>query len=164
MRIGTVSLGRIGGIGDCLIADQSMGVCPDGSPYLGTLDSGGAATEQPCLYGSGPLAPGQVYCAAPMPTPDTSTPTSTPSFTDLPLSIPSALLPSGVKPSPTGLPIPGMQCPTGYVQSGGVCVPVAATSSTMIPGVSNTVVYAAGALLLAVAFMGAGGGGGGRRR
>ena len=32
------------GLGDCMIADQVMGICPDGSDYLGTMDSGGAAT------------------------------------------------------------------------------------------------------------------------
>lgn len=31
------------GLGDCLIAAQSEGYCPDGSEYMGTLDSGGAA-------------------------------------------------------------------------------------------------------------------------
>lgn len=32
------------GLGDCLISAQSEGMCPDGSEYMGTLDSGGAAS------------------------------------------------------------------------------------------------------------------------
>lgn len=34
---------RSRGMGDCLITAQSEGLCPDGTPYLGTLDNGGAA-------------------------------------------------------------------------------------------------------------------------
>jgi len=54
-----VGIEGLRGLGDCLIGQQSQGLCPDGSDYLGTLDSGGA-----CLpSGSqGPLAPGQTYC------------------------------------------------------------------------------------------------------
>jgi hypothetical protein len=41
------------GVGDCLIASQTEGICPDGSPYMGTLDSGGAApTPKPPTSGT----------------------------------------------------------------------------------------------------------------
>jgi hypothetical protein len=157
-HIGTVSLGRIGGIGDCLIADQVEGLCPDGSPYLGTLDSGGTAVEIPCLYGGGPLAPGQSYCAgAPTPTP-TPTPTPVAPYVGLPLSIPPVIAPKGVTTVPgVGLSVP-VTCPAGFVASGGICV--AAPSTTLIPGVPNGIIYAGLGLLAIMAMTG---GGKGRR-
>jgi hypothetical protein len=50
------------GLGDCLSAAQSEGICPDGSSYLGTLDSGGAASgggtlSFPWFTGSAPSTP-----------------------------------------------------------------------------------------------------------
>jgi len=38
------------GMGDCLNSQVNMGMCPDGSAYTGTLDTGGAAPTQPLAF------------------------------------------------------------------------------------------------------------------
>lgn len=155
VRIGTVSLSRVGelvnvGLGDCLIADQSMGVCPDGSPYLGTLDSGGAAIDTSTLpnYAAEATAAG---LGIPPPVLASSLPTSLPAIT----------LPKGVVVSPTGLQT-AVTCPPGYTAVGGVCSPIAAPASTttLISGVPNWALYGGIGLMFLVMMSG---GGRGRR-
>lgn len=153
-RIGTVGIGRIGAVGDCLIADQSMGLCPDGSPYFGTLDSGGAALDLSTLpnYAAEATAAGLGVPPAP----------SAPTVSSLPLNLPSLFAPKGVVAAPTGLSVP-ITCPTGFISSGGVCVTTAPASTTLIPGVPNWALYGGAGLLLLVAMMSASSGGRGKR-
>ena len=155
MRIRTVSLGRVGdivsvGLGDCLIADQSMGVCPDGSPYLGTLDSGGAAIDTSALpnYAAEATAAG---LGVPPP----------PLAPSLPVSLPTITLPKGVTVSPTGLQT-GITCPVGFTAVGGVCSPIATApaTTTLISGVPNWALYGGIGLMFLVMMSG---GGRGRR-
>lgn len=114
------------GLGDCLIGAQSEGVCPDGSPYLGTLDSGGAAaTPASCPSGYVPDPSGAYACTpaifsgAPAPAP-TSTPTPASGASTLPLNLPGVLLPAGVLAS-QGLQT-NVTCPAGYTARAGACV------------------------------------------
>ncbi len=134
MRIGTISLGRIGALGECYNSEQSYGVCPDGSDYLGTLDNGGAAIDVSTLpnYAAEATAAG------------VGTPTSA-IYMGLPVSTPAVFAPTGVKASATGLQTT-IQCPSGYTQSGGVCVQ--AVSSSLITGVPNSLLYAGLGFLL----------------
>lgn len=146
-QIGTVSLGRVGGIGDCLIASQSMGVCPDGSDYLGTLDSGGAALDFSTVPNYAQEAADAGIGVPPAPT-----------TTFLPLNLPSLFLPKSTTASPVGLQT-NIGCPSGYVAIGGVCSPVTVTApvSTLIPGLPNWALYSGAGLLLLVVMMSAGG-------
>lgn len=157
MRIGTVALGRIGaivnvGLGDCLIAAQSEGVCPDGSDYLGTLDSGGAAIDLTQLPNYAAEATAAGLGVPPAPT-----------VASLPLSQPGLILPKGLITapiSPSALQT-NIVCPAGMVASGGVCISSTPATTSIIPGISNTVLYVgAGALFLMMMMMS----GGGRRR
>lgn len=159
MRIGTVSLGRIGaivkvGMGDCLIAAQSEGICPDGSDYLGTLDSGGAAPDTSTIPN---YAQEAVNYGLSTPTPVTPAP-----YTSLPLNLPTLFPPKGTVASPTGLQT-AVTCPAGYVAIGGVCSPItqAPSPSTIISGIPNWAIYG-GAGLLVLIMMSAGGGRGRR--
>ena len=138
-------------MGDCLIADQSMGICPDGSDYLGTLDSGGAALDLSTLpnYAAEATAAGLGVPPAPL----------APTVSSLPINLPSLFAPKGVTTAPAGFQT-GVSCPSGFVSSGGVCVPLTQAPTPIIPGISNTVLYAGGALLLVMMMMS----GGGRRR
>jgi len=132
-----------------------MGMCPDGSPYLGTLDSGGAALDVSTLpnYAAEATAAGLGVPPAP----------PAPTVSSLPINLPSLFAPKGVTASPTGLQTT-VTCPSGYVAMGGVCTPITPVSATttLIPGVPNWALYGGAALLFMMAFMG--GGGGGRRR
>ncbi len=148
VRIGTVSLGRVGGIGDCLIAAQVEGVCPDGSDYLGTLDNGGAAIDLSTL-------PNYAQEAT-----NAGVGVQTPTVSSLPLTLPGLTLPTGVTASPTGLQT-GVTCPTGYTSVGGVCSPNVAPSTSIISGVPNSVLYGGLGLLAVFMLMSASGG---RRR
>lgn len=89
------------GLAECYISQQSQGVCPDGSMYGGTWDSGGAAPSA-CGPGFLPSGGGCVPNYAAEAAAALNTPTSTPSTS-----------------SPGG-------CPTGYIllAGAGVCVPV----------------------------------------
>lgn len=126
-----------------------MGMCPDGSPYLGTLDSGGAVLDLSTLPNYAAEATAAGLGVPPAPT-----------VSSLPLNLPGLFLPKGTTVSPTGLQT-AITCPPGYVAMGGVCTPITPVSAqTMIPGVPNWALYGGAALLFMVAFMG----GGGRRR
>lgn len=129
MRIGTLSLGRVGAVGDCLISAQSEGVCPDGSDYLGTLDNGGAAIDYSTLpnYAAEATAAGVGVQSPPL-------------AGSIPTTGARMLLPAGVTANPGGLAT-NIQCPAGYTATGGVCVP---TTSTLIPGIPNWAFYVIG--------------------
>jgi hypothetical protein len=65
----------------------------------------------------------------------------------LPVSLPAITLPKGVVASSTGLQT-AVTCPTGYTAVGGVCSPTAvSTTSNIISGVPNWVIYVGVGLL-----------------
>ena len=138
-RIGTFGIGRVGsGLGDD---------CPTGF----FLDPSGAVclpitAESTSNLPTDPLPPDFTLPLPPTPSlpPVTSTPAP---YTGLPFSLPSVFAPTGVTTaSGVGLSVP-VVCPTGYVQSGGVCV--LSSTTTMIPGVPNWAIYGGlGALAL----------------
>lgn len=140
-------------MGDCLIAAQSEGICPDGSDYLGTLDSGGAAPDTTIPNYAQEAVD---YGLTPAPPP-------APTVSSLPLSLPSLLLPKGVTASPAGLQT-NVVCPPGYAAVGGVCSPLTSSTpatATIISGVPNWALYGGAGILILVTMMMSSGG---RRR
>ena len=148
-RIGTFGIGRVGsGLGDD---------CPTGF----FLDPSGAVclpitAESTSNLPTDSLPPD--FTLPPPPTPSLPPVTSTPApYTgpwvpgSLPFSLPSVFAPTGVTATPgVGLSVP-VACPTGYVQSGGVCVP--SSTTTMIPGVPNWAIYGGLGVLALVMIM-----------
>lgn len=147
-RIGTMGIGRVGGLGDD---------CPTGF----FLDPEGAVCLPitPETTGNLPDVPTDVTLPPP-PTPSLPPITSGPVYTGLPLSLPPVFAPTGVTATPgVGLSVP-VSCPTGYVQSGGVCVPSSPT--TLIPGIPNWAIYGGIGFLALMAMSGMSRGGGRR--
>lgn len=130
------------GLGDCLNAMQSEGVCPDGSPYLGTLDSGGAA---PVLLPPPPTPPvvlqypiGTSTAAAPSPLSSLFASVLPASFTTLQEAIAQ---PGQVVKTPTAL----------ITGAGGSTIPGLTTSSlgaSSLSGLLLPIILIGGAVLL----------------
>lgn len=144
MRVSTVRHGRMGAIGQDL--------CPSGYYF-----DESAQTCLPSDLGV-PTPPPPVVpftdltdLAGSLPTVPTGTTVQTSPTLQLPISLPPLFAPAGVTPAPGSLQTPGSVCPPGFTQSGGVCVSVPSTS--LIPGISNTVLFGAGALLLVMSMM-----------
>ena len=132
-------------MGDCLIAAQSMGICPDGSDYLGTLDSGGAAIDLSTLPNYAQQA-ADAGLGVPPP----------PLASSLPLSLPAQFLPKGTVASPTGLQTT-IVCPAGFTAVGGVCSPNAPTPTTT-SAIPTWAIYGGIGLMFMMVMMSAGGG------
>lgn len=150
MRIGTVALGRVGGIGD----DE----CPTG--YFLDPETGAVClpineqTTSTLPFDPVPFNPGVpvIPPSGSVPTIN-GTPTQPAPYTSLPVGLPAQFNPPGVQPG-VGLSTP-VTCPQGWVAQGGVCV----QKATIIPGVPDIITYAGLGFLALMSL-----GGGGRRR
>lgn len=140
-RIGTLGIGRVGGLGDD---------CPTGF----FLDPSGAVClpiTPESVAANTPTDSGDGVDNNPVPTPSLPPITSSPApYTGLPISLPVTFAPGGVTPTPgVGLSVP-VTCPAGYVNSGGACVP--SSTTTMIPGIPNVAIYAGLGILALMMF------------
>jgi hypothetical protein len=143
-RIGTVGIGRIGGLG--------QDVCPAGF----YLDDSGVV----CLpYDMGGSVQTPPYIPPPPPESQTALENL---LSTLPILPPSGSVPSIKAPLPPVQMVTGYTgggtCPVGFDLISGVCLPSgsqapAPVSTTIIPGVSNTVLYAGVGVVLLMMFM-----------
>lgn len=146
-RIGTVGIGRIGGLG--------QDYCPEGF----YLDDSGAV----CL----PYDTVQTPPYIPPPPPESQTALEN-LLSTLPILPPSGSVPSIKSTLPPVQMVTGYTgggtCPVGFDLVSGICLPSGSPApvpvlKTIIPGVSNTVLYAGVGVLVLMMFMS-----GGRRR